>query len=68
MQSGYSKMDTDDLEPRKAKPQPKNLEPMSVAELESYIDELESEIDRVRADIAKKSKHRAGAESLFKKP
>ena len=59
-------MDTDDLEPRKAKPQPKNLEPMSVAELEAYIGELEAEIARVRADIARKTRHRAGAERLFK--
>jgi uncharacterized small protein (DUF1192 family) len=60
-------MDTDDLEPRKPKSQPKNLEPMSVGELEGYIAELEAEIARVHADIAKKTKHRAGAEGLFKK-
>jgi len=60
-------MDTDDLEPRKPKAQSKNLEPMSVGELEGYIAELEAEIARVRADIAKKTKHRAGAEGLFKK-
>ena len=62
-----ARMDTDDLEPRKPKAQAKNLEPMSVAELEAYIADLEGEIDRVRADIAKKTRHRAGAEGLFKK-
>lgn len=60
-------MDADDLEPLKQKPKPKNLEPMSVAELNAYIAELEDEIARVRADIARKTTHRAGAESLFKK-
>lgn len=60
-------MDTDDLEPRKPKAQLKNLEPLSVEELRGYIAELETEIERVQADIAKKTKHRAGAEGLFKK-
>lgn len=60
-------MDIDDLEPRKPKPQAKNLEPMSIAELNDYIGELEAEIARVRADIAKKTAHRAGVEGLFKK-
>ena len=60
-------MDTDDLEPRKPKPQPKNLEPMGVEELRAYIAELEAEIRRVEADIARKTKHRSGAEALFKK-
>jgi uncharacterized small protein (DUF1192 family) len=60
-------MDLDDLEPRNRPPQKKNLEPMSIAELEAYIGELEVEIERVRADIAKKSAHRAGADAFFKK-
>ena len=60
-------MDTDDLEPRKPKPQPRNLEVMGVAELDAYIAELEAEIARVRAVIAAKTSHRAGAEGLFKK-
>ena len=60
-------MDTDDLEPRKPRPQPKNLEPMGVEELRAYIAELEAEIARVEADIAKKTRHRSGADALFKK-
>jgi uncharacterized small protein (DUF1192 family) len=56
-------METDDLEPRKSKPPPRNLEIMGVA----YIAELEAEIARVRGVIAAKTTHRAGAEGLFKK-
>jgi uncharacterized small protein (DUF1192 family) len=59
-------MDLDDLEPRKQPPRKRNLEPMSIDELEAYIVELEGEIARVRADIAKKDAHRATADSFFK--
>ena len=59
-------MDDDDL-PRAKKPAPKNLAPMSIAELEAYIGELEEEILRVRADIAGKRAQRGGAEALFKR-
>lgn len=60
-------MDTDDLEPRKAKPKPKNLEPLSVEELGIYIEELKDEIARVEEDMARKRKHLSAAENLFKK-
>ena len=60
-------MDPDDLEPRKRAVEPKNLEPMSVAELQGYILELETEIQRARAAIAGKESWRAGAEALFRK-
>jgi uncharacterized small protein (DUF1192 family) len=59
-------MDTDDLEPRKAKPQPKNLDPMSVDELAGYIKELKAEIRRVEENMAKKKSHLTAAASLFK--
>lgn len=60
-------MDLDDLEPRH-RPQPKkNLEVMSVGELEDYVAELEAEIARTREAIAKKRDHRSSADSLFKK-
>jgi uncharacterized small protein (DUF1192 family) len=60
-------MDEDDLPtPRKA-PEQKNLEPMSIEELDAYIVELEGEIERVRADIVAKRGHLSGAESLFQK-
>ncbi len=60
-------MDEDDLLPRKAAPQVRNLEPMSIAELEAYIAELEQEIERVRADIVAKRRHMSGADALFRK-
>lgn len=60
-------MEWDDLEPRKAKPKPKDLQPLSVAELDDYIAELEAEIIRAREMIAVKRKERSGAEGLFRK-
>jgi uncharacterized small protein (DUF1192 family) len=61
-------MDLEDLEPRKAKPKPKNLDPLSIDELNAYISELEAEIVRVKGEIAKKSAHLNAAAALFKKP
>ncbi len=60
-------MDPEELEPKKTKTAPRNLEPLSVAELESYIGELEVEIARARSAIAAKRNQRAGAESLFRR-
>jgi len=59
-------MDTDDLEPRKAKPKPKNLDPMSVEDLMEYIEELNAEIRRVEENMAKKKAHLSAAAGLFK--
>jgi uncharacterized small protein (DUF1192 family) len=59
-------MDTDDLEPRKAKPQPKNLDPMSVEELAAYIEDLKAEIRRVEENMQKKKAHLSAAAGLFK--
>ncbi|KLN62132.1 hypothetical protein WH96_00910 [Kiloniella spongiae] len=59
-------MDLDDLEPRKGKPQLKNLEPMGLEELQEYISILEGEILRTRAEIDRKEKHRQGLDGLFK--
>lgn len=61
-------MDTDDLEPRQPKPRKKDLEIMSVGQLEDYIAELEAEISRARDAIAHKGSARDLAESFFKKP
>lgn len=58
----------DDLEPA-AKAQetwPKNLENLSVSELEEYIDELRAEIRRVEEDIEKKSASKEAADSVFR--
>ena len=60
-------MDIEDLEPRKAKPQPKDLDAMGIEELEQYLGELESEAGRVRAKIADKKSYMEGAEDFFKR-
>ena len=59
-------MDMDDLEPRDKKPEPKNLDVMSIEALDEYIAELETEIARIRQAIAAKKEARAGANSVFK--
>ena len=59
-------MDAEDLEPRKKKVQLRDLEPLSIAELEDYITEMRTEIARVESKIAAKKSHLAGASSLFK--
>ena len=59
-------MDIDDLEPRKGKPQLKNLEPMGLDELREYIARLEDEITRTQIEIDRKEKHRQGLDGLFK--
>ncbi|MFO0995509.1 MAG: DUF1192 domain-containing protein [Alphaproteobacteria bacterium] len=60
-------MEPEDLEPRKRKVEPRNLDIMGVKELEDYIAELEAEIARVRGVIAKKTTHKSAAESFFKR-
>ncbi len=59
----------DDDEPR---PAPRRLaearlEPMAVAELESYIAELRAEILRAEAEIGRKRAHRGAADAFFKR-
>lgn len=54
-------------EPLTQKPQTKNLEVMSVAELTDYIGELEAEIGRARKTIETKKSIRGGADALFKR-
>lgn len=58
--------DEDDL-PRKTDWQPKNLEALSIDQLEDYISVLEGEITRVRADIAAKRSDLGAADAFFKK-
>jgi uncharacterized small protein (DUF1192 family) len=58
----------DDDEPR---PVPRRLtelrlDPLAVAELESYIAELRAEIARAEAEIARKRSHRNAADAFFK--
>jgi uncharacterized small protein (DUF1192 family) len=59
-------MDLDELEPRKKKTQPKDLDALGVEQLEEYLAELEAEAERVRAKLAEKKAYLAGAQALFK--
>lgn len=59
-------MDTDDLEPQKQKPAPKNLEEMSIEALGEYIEDLEAEIARVQEAIKGKKGAHADADQFFK--
>ncbi len=60
-------LDTDELEPQKPKAKPRDLQNLSVEELEDYIAALEAEIARADEMIAKKKAHREGIESIFGK-
>ena len=55
-------MDEEELEPRRKAPKLRDLAPLAIAELETYITELEAEILRVKDDIAAKRKQRGGDE------
>jgi uncharacterized small protein (DUF1192 family) len=55
----------DDLDTPQAKVNPRDLQPMSVQELETYIAALEQEIIRADAMIARKQAHKNGIEALF---
>jgi uncharacterized small protein (DUF1192 family) len=59
-------MDADDLEPIRPKPEPLNLEEMSIEALSDYIIELEAEIARTRAVIESKQMALSDADSFFK--
>jgi uncharacterized small protein (DUF1192 family) len=63
---GVFRMDTDDLEPVRKKPAPKDLSRMSIGDLQEYIAELKAEIVRAESFIAKKGSARASAENFFK--
>jgi uncharacterized small protein (DUF1192 family) len=59
-------MDIEELEPRKQKPQPRNLDVLSIEELNAYIEEMRAEIKRVEEKIAAKKAHINAAAGLFK--
>lgn len=59
-------MDLDELEPRKQKPQLRNLDVMSVEELNDYIAEMKEEIRRVEEKIVAKKAHINAAAGFFK--
>ena len=56
----------EDLDPRTKKAKLRNLDAMSVEELQDYIVQLKDEIVRVEGEVAKKQKHMNAASSLFK--
>jgi uncharacterized small protein (DUF1192 family) len=56
----------EDEEPAIRRLTPLDLTPLSIAELEGYIEALQAEILRSRAAIDAKLQHRGGAEGLFK--
>jgi len=57
----------DDPIPGKGPAKRRDLDALSIGELEDYIAELEAEILRVREDIDRKQRHREGIEGLFKR-
>ena len=59
-------MDIEELEPKKQKPQPRNLDVLSIEELSEYIEEMRTEIKRVEEKIAAKKAHINAAAGLFK--
>lgn len=60
-------MDAEDLEPKKLKPAPRNLDELSIEALRDYIAELEAEIERTRQSVSAKEKARTGAEGIFRR-
>lgn len=56
----------DDLPKPKTREFPRNLEGLSIEELEHYIMELNAEIEKTRLDIDKKKASRDAAASIFK--
>lgn len=66
MSAGGLLMDLEELEPRREKPKPKDLEDMSIEALQDYIRELEEEIARAREAIATKEAARDSADSVFR--
>jgi uncharacterized small protein (DUF1192 family) len=57
----------DDTDPKTKKQKLRSLDNLSVPDLRDYIVQLKSEILRVEADIARKEKHKAAMDALFKK-
>jgi len=59
-------VDLEDDRPQNMPKPKRDLDPMSIEELQEYIKEMKKEIERVRGEIAKKKAHRAGVEGIFK--
>ena len=59
--------DVDDLPRQTEDFEPKNLDDLSLDQLEHYIEVLSSEIERVKLEIVSKNSVMKAAESVFKK-
>ena len=55
-----------DLDPKTKKPQPRDLENLSVEELAKYIIDLKDEIQRAEKDIQAKGAQKSAADAFFK--
>ena len=55
-----------DLDPKAKKPQPRDLENLSVEELAEYIVDLKDEIQRAEKDIQAKGAQKSAADAFFK--
>lgn len=56
----------EELDPRTKRPKLRNLDNMSVDELEDYISQLKEEIARVEENVKKKKAYKNAASSFFK--
>ncbi len=56
----------ENLPKKKSNDFPRNLEQLSVDDLNGYVDELKAEIDRVELDIQQKKASKDAASSFFK--
>jgi uncharacterized small protein (DUF1192 family) len=59
--------DDDEPTPKPRRLAELRLDPLAVAELESYIAELRAEIARTEAEIGRKRSHRSAADAFFKR-
>lgn len=62
----FSMIFDEDLPKQKTASFPRDLENMSVSDLEDYIQDLQNEITRVEEDIRKKKASQDAAASIFK--
>ena len=58
--------DDEDLPVLKTTTFPRNLDKMSLSDLQDYVDDLEREIERVREDMKKKKASTDAADAFFK--
>src|ERR1700676_5614373 len=61
-------INADEFEPQRTNVKPRDLQTLSIEELENYIDALKQEIARPAAMIAHKNAHKEGIDALFGKP